>query len=424
MEDKEQKNLLNFRDFSAEELEIIQQLGFHRVFEPFEVNLAIRLVRTTRVKMEKKISPILDKISNYKQKITTKIPVWNNKIKNHLPKYNKDNENYTLQELKKNYSVWEEKIKHFFFQQLDKALSIIFERELEYLIINKAKKLFKIEIKNITDIQKLTRKNRILLLENMYPFELTFTGKVKKNINRTSNVLLGLVVASNIPFTGATVNLVTTFKTIIYLSNRLHLLSSIYGYPVISKQAIFFVSTQIVQSIIDYENNKNHQPLDPNTIKDLYRYTNKSKLFELIKHSTIKDFYISIPLVGSLSLVKISLDEDNVTKLTLQLVRDYFDIQELKKKYGEEKLEKEIECWQNIYAMQKKIGWIEKLIYNATEKKEEKKKLQKILQKVKDIESGSDKILQIIHKKAKEIYFYRKKNLKINLEEIVRKFCQ
>jgi hypothetical protein len=430
MAKKKQQNLQNIDTFSAGDLERIQELAFHSVFEPFEINLALKVIRETRVKIEEKISPIFQKTSLLKSKVRgitgsiksiaskngSRLLEWGEKKNIEKPE--------AFNHLKEHYDHLGEKFKNHFFIQLDKGLSLVFEREFEKLVIKKAKTILGLELENIVAIQRLPRTDKMKLLESMYPFELNFTGKLRKTVNQTSNILLGALVASNIPLTGATVNIITTFKTIIYLSNRLHLLASIYGHPIICKEAMFVVATKIISSIVDYENNAKHKPLNPKVIGELYQYTMNSSLFELLKKSTIKDLYISVPLVGSLSLAKITLDEQSVTKLTLQLVKDYFEYQELKEKYGESKLKQELDIWRRIYFAQKKCGWVDKVIKEAaTEKGDSQNLLKKIIKKVKSFEVREQIILQKIHLMAKKIYKLRN-NSGEKLESLVEKICK
>lgn len=418
MEKKKQDNSQNFKLAHHEYLEpmdlaIIQNLAFHQVFEPFEVNFALKLIREARVTIENKISPVLQKVSKLAGSVKSKAQqgFWKTKQAFSEMKMFNAKKIDSLDGMKKNYNKWESKIKNLFFTQLDKGISLVFEREFENLIIQKAKHILDIDLENIVAIQRLPRADRIKLLENLYPFELTLTGKIRKSINQTSNILLGLVVASNIPLTGGTVNLITTFKSVIYLSNRLHLLSSIYGYPIICKEAIFLVSTKIISSIIDYESNAKHKPLNPQVIGDLYQYTAKSSLMKLLKKSTIKDLYISVPLVGSLSLAKITLDEQSITKLTLQLVRDYFDYQYLAQKYTQQKINQELKIWYEIYLEQKKSGWIKKILDEASKqifKQQKKSKLKEKISNSINFEKKEQLVLQKIHQKAMETYNTKK----------------
>ena len=132
---------------------------------------------------------------------------------------------------------------------------------------------------------------------------------------------------------------------------------------------LFAVSARIVSSISDFENNPDHKPLSPQSLANLYQHTNQSKLYQLLKAATIKDLYISIPFVGSLSLAKISIDEQSITKLTLQLFRNYFSYQELEKKITTAILKKEIEFWQCIYTHQRKNNLLQKITVKKLKKK-------------------------------------------------------
>ena len=263
-------------------------------------------------------------------------------------------------------------------------------------------------------MQQLKTEKRELLLQKMYPYDFALSGKIKSFINRTLNISLGLVVATNIPFTGMLVNAITTVKTTIYLANRVQLLSILYGFPVICKEALFSVSAQIVSSINDFENNPTHKPLSPQTLANLYQHTNKSKLYQLLKAATIKDFYISIPFVGSLSLAKISIDEQSITKLTLQLFRNYFAHQELEKKITSATLKKEIEFWQCIYTYQKKNHLLQKILTEQKEKKTKNNSLKKIWEGMWDLNPQEKKVYFKMQQTATEIaeQFYNQNKIK------------
>ena len=277
---------------------------------------------------------------------------------------------FSMMLFKKKYVKLEESLKNTIFASLtkknslnfqtEKALSKIFERNIEEQIFQKSEKILNRSFERIEQLQNLQAEQRELLLEKLYPYDFALSGKIKSFINRTLNISLGLVVATNIPFTGMLVNAITTVKTTIYLANRVHLLSILYGRPVICKEALFAVSARIVSSISDFENNPDHKPLSPQSLANLYQHTNQSKLYQLLKAATIKDLYISIPFVGSLSLAKISIDEQSITKLTLQLFRNYFSYQELEKKITTAILKKEIEFWQCILPIKQKKNQLQK----------------------------------------------------------------
>ena len=326
VENKKPKNSPNFE--TPEIQQQIHEIAFYNVFDAFEINEAIKILQTARQKIEtsiilpasKKIEPYKKNLFQFKDYLSSKIGAI---------QFKKDPDSF----FQKKYKKLEEKLKNTIAIQTDKALTKIFEKNLEKKILQKSEKILQKPIRRIEQLQRLKIKERELLLEKMYPFDFALSGKIKKSINQALNLALGLVVATNIPFTGMLVNAITTLKTTIYLANRVHLLSILYGRPAICKEALFAVSAQIVNSINDFENNPKHKPLNPQTLVTLYQHTNQSKLYQLLKAATIKDLYISIPFVGSLSLAKISIDEQSITKLNLQLFRNYFNYQEIKKKY-------------------------------------------------------------------------------------------
>ena len=351
MGNKKPKSSPNFNPFAIEKknLQQIQEIAFYSVFEPFEINETQKILQSARQKIETSIiQPASKKIYPYKKKFT--------KFKDYFSQQTEKVKSKILlnDAFQKKYAKLEENLKNTIAIQTDETLSKIFERNLEEQIFQKSEKILTRPFKRIEQLRNLQSEQRELLLENLYPYDFALSGKIKSFINRTLNISLGLVVATNIPFTGMLVNTITTLKTTIYLTNRVHLLSTIYGCPIICKEALFEVSAKIVGSISDFENNPKHKPLSSQTLANLYQHTNKSKLYQLLKAATIKDFYISIPFVGSLSLAKISIDEQSITKLTLQLFRNYFVHQELKKKIPEENLKPAIEFWQIIYTIQKK----------------------------------------------------------------------
>ena len=210
------------------------------------------------------------------------------------------------------------------------------------------------------------------------------------------------------------VNAITTVKTTIYLANRVHLLSILYGRPVICKEALFAVSARIVSSISDFENNPDHKPLSPQSLANLYQHTNQSKLYQLLKAATIKDLYISIPFVGSLSLAKISIDEQSITKLTLQLFRNYFSYQELEKKITTAILKKEIEFWQCIYTHQRKNNLLQKILDELEEGQTKNNSLKKIWKGIWNLNPQEKQVYFKMQQQATEIaeQFYTQEKFK------------
>lgn len=432
---KELKKLQNFNfqntQFSKDQLKLIQKIAFSAVYSPFEINEALKLIQKTRAKLETSIvQPISEKITPYKKKIFKFKDKLFVKIKNSLSKFdNKEKPPYYI-DIKDKYSVIMEKIKEYIAVQTDKAISLIFEKKAEALVIKKAQTMLDIKITKIYQIQRLNLSQRQQLLDSLYPFDINLTGKIRKYLNYSFNISLGLVVASNIPFTGATVNLLTTIKTVIYLSNRIQLLSAIYGYPVICKESLFEVATKIVASIIDYENNPKHQPLEPAVIGILYNYQKDSKLYDLLKKSTIKDLYISIPLVGSLSLAKISIDEESITQLTLHLFQNYYSLELLKKNFSEKIINQEIKKWRDIYQVLKKSDFIknkQKVFIKdiPNKKKLFDKKILKFIKKIKNFSTEKIDIRSLLEQEAQNIYsqFYKQKKI-TNLAEFVDNYLQ
>ncbi len=401
VENKKPKNSPNFE--TPEIQQQIHEIAFYNVFDAFEINEAIKILQTARQKIEtsiilpasKKIEPYKKNLFQFKDYLSSKIGAI---------QFKKDPDSF----FQKKYKKLEEKLKNTIAIQTDKALTKIFEKNLEKKILQKSEKILQKPIRRIEQLQRLKIKERELLLEKMYPFDFALSGKIKKSINQALNLALGLVVATNIPFTGMLVNAITTLKTTIYLANRVHLLSILYGRPAICKEALFAVSAQIVNSINDFENNPKHKPLNPQTLVTLYQHTNQSKLYQLLKAATIKDLYISIPFVGSLSLAKISIDEQSITKLNLQLFRNYFNYQEIKKKIPEKKLQQEIKFWQCIYANQKKKKIVQKILSELDNKKgwnsaSKKVLAKKILSSIWNLNPQEKKVYLQMQQQATEI---------------------
>ena len=415
MANNKQKKLQNSKiTINDEQFKAIQQISFYTVFDPFEISEGLKLVRKARVGLENSvIQPVSKKITPYKKPIINFKDSLLTKIKNtsliKLKNPTKQPEAYN--NLKVKYHKIEQKFKDQLAIQTDRALNFIFEKNLEKIVIQKSQTILKKNLSKIEQIQFLNQQDRELLLNSLYPFEIALNGKIKKSINSTFNIALGVLVATNIPFTGASVNLITTIKTVIYLSNRIQLLSAIYGYPVICKEALFTVATKIVASVIDYESNPKHQPLSPKIIAELYQFKSQSTLYELLKKATIKDLYISIPLVGSLSLAKITLDEQSITKLTLQLFKNYFALEKLKKELPTETLNKELSQWKQIYQIQKTNNSLKKFAQNSSDNEDNQKKylLQKVWFKVKNLEKREAVVLDKMHEEANEIYKQFKK---------------
>ena len=411
MGNKKPKNLPNFSPFAIEKknLQQIQEIAFYNVFDAFEINEALKILQITRQKIETSIiRPAAKKIEPYKKKFT--------KFKDYFSQQTgKVKSKIILNDaFQKKYVKLEESLKNTIAIQTEKALSKIFERNIEEQIFQKSEKILNRSFERIEQLQNLQAEQRELLLEKLYPYDFALSGKIKSFINRTLNISLGLVVATNIPFTGMLVNAITTVKTTIYLANRVHLLSILYGRPVICKEALFAVSARIVSSISDFENNPDHKPLSPQSLANLYQHTNQSKLYQLLKAATIKDLYISIPFVGSLSLAKISIDEQSITKLTLQLFRNYSSYQELEKKITTAILKKEIEFWQCIYTHQRKNNLLQKILDELEEGQTKNNSLKKIWKGIWNLNPQEKQVYFKMQQQATEIaeQFYTQEKFK------------
>lgn len=225
------------------------------------------------------------------------------------------------------YKEFEEKFKESIYAFLKKGLELTLKEDYEPWIVKNSAPLLNRPIYSFREIQQLEDSEREILINALYPYSSHRYKGLLASFDKTFNVLLGVVVASNLPGTGVIVSLITMAKTIVRLSNRINSMSVLYGYPVINLNQLYKVCSLLLTSIADWEENDQHVPLDPSVLSELYSETNddiEEELTKLLEVVGTKEMYIAIPGVGMLSLSKINLDDYKIDLMVQNLVSDYF----------------------------------------------------------------------------------------------------
>lgn len=308
----------------------IQQYSKNRVFEPFEGQTGFETLQ----KANRTISQGSEKLKELGKRIqSSKITTSSiDKLDQLFKSAKLFNNIEKMTELFKSGSSdkineFEEKFKESIYAFLKKGLELTLKDDYEPWVTQNASKLLKRRIYSLEDIQKLENDEREVLISELYPYSSHRYKGLISSFDKTFNVLLGIIVASNLPGTGVIVSLITMAKTIVRLSNRINSMSVLYGHPVRNLNQLYKVCSLLLSSIEDWEQNEQHVPLEPGILSNLYSEINndiEAELTELLEVVSTKEMYIAIPGVGMLSLSKINLDDYKIDLMVQNLVSDYF----------------------------------------------------------------------------------------------------
>lgn len=257
-----------------------------------------------------------------------------------------------------------EKIRSMTLDFSEKAFGMILKEDMPGWILPKAKEILgRDDLKQLDHLQALSDEERAKLTEALYPYASAKLSQGIRAFEVTSNLGLGGVVATNLPGTGALVALVNAVKTMVKLANRLNVISAIHGREIASKEALFLVSGKILASLDSFEGAKEHKPLDPEEIAELYQggqgaveqstdaqAPKKEGFSAMVKEAFKKDAYIALPGVGMISLGKIQIDDGKIDLTVRHLVEDYHLRLEMTEKMGEETFERVTADLEAIYA--------------------------------------------------------------------------
>lgn len=323
----------------------IQQYARNRVLEPFEGRKSLETVQKTRTSIEKSFSWIKAKFnktgdwvsetevaSSSKSKITDlvkgiKSASAQSRMSGLFDRLNGP-ANVVKRFTKSKYYEIEERAKTLAREYLKKGLENIVIESDELWILDRVNNILKnAHFTKLDQIRTLQIDQRNALINSIYPYDSQRFQDFARRFDLTFNLGLGAIVATNIPGTGIAVSLINMAKTLVKLGNRLKIMSAIYGYHITDSQALFKASAAILKSLADWENNKEHLPLDPAVLNELYSdndSTDSAAFQEMIDAIVKKDAYIAIPGIGSISLGKINLDDIKMDLVVKHLVIDHF----------------------------------------------------------------------------------------------------
>ncbi|MEM7180192.1 MAG: hypothetical protein AAF518_04730 [Spirochaetota bacterium] len=380
-------------NLSEEDILKIRQIARDSVFEPFEGKQDLERIKKTRSGLNKRLDSL--------KQVTKKSQEWlgNSKLLQHFKKKENtlgekepsgfakilkkwDEATVDLQyNLKKTYKSLEEKTKVGSLVYLKKALEALLYDNPEKWITKRAPTLLKdSNLKSIEDIRNLPEESRQKLIDSLYPYNNPNLERLSKALDISMNVGLGAVVVTNLPMTGIAVGLVNMMKTIIKMAHRINIMSAIYGWQIVSPDALFRVSARLLEAMEDWENNPSHMPQGVELFDELYipLEGEETGFAALMNASIKKDAYITIPGVGMISIRKIALDDFKMDLLIKNLMIDYFTKKKLIEKYSSEIVFQILEDFRSIYlelisknSIEKKKKWLEEFI-------EEHKKTTKI----------------------------------------------
>lgn len=370
-------------------LKQLQQIARDRVYEPFEGKKSLETIQKTRSGLEKGLGHLktaTTKTKNASAQVTkwlkgsTAFQTLKNKaaatqiteqesggtlFASVSAKLNKRVEElksafHTLDEAtiglqentKKTYKELESKTREMAIDYTRKGLEVLILEDTEKWIIPKAQEILQNNtLHSFSDIQHLTTEEREKLIKELYPYNSPNFQKFIKAFDVTFNVTLGAIVATNLPGTGLLVSLINMGKTLIKLGNRLNIMAAVFGYRIQSSQALFKTCSRIIQSLEDWENSSNHQPLSPELIDELFSTPSAEEDFfqEMIASVVKKEAYIAIPGVGMISLGKINLDDLKMDLMVQHLVSNYFTQKELLNTCNKAECRQVIDDFQMIY---------------------------------------------------------------------------
>ncbi len=411
------KKNLSYKEFveqlSGDELESLQRFAKNRVIEPFEGHSAIETIQ----KADRTLSKSLEKVKQFGQKAgNTKIPgipsgkirqiLKSSQVLDRFGRITQDFSKLTKSKLKEMEEWVRERVFEFIKSGIELSKSIDYEK----WVVDKAALTLNKEIHNLHDIRKLSPGERSLLIETLYPHKSNRYKRLIDSFDKTFNIVLGLIVASNIPGTGILVSLINIARTIIRISNAINSISAIHGYKVINFPHLFKVSAALIQTLDDWDNNADHIPLSPDILEKLYSESDEEfehDLIKLLEAAGSKELYIAIPGVGMLSLGKINLDNYKLDALVLNLVRDYFLAKQvIDSEYGE-RYSRIIEDFKLIYTSIKEQGIlkeIKKRIEDEDRPETRKEKIGKLFKSMWDNNTKFEALSRELNKEVARIF--------------------
>ena len=363
---KEESTYTNDKNLSEEDIYILAELAKSTVFEPFENIYTVKTLKKTSQYLKQYGNLVYKKTKDYSNILSKKIIK-----KNTLNRPNSFLKNKKIQSIPAAYTKTQEFVSNQLRKIIYKALTYFLNKNLEKWIIKNTTLLIK-PVNSLEEIQRLTFQERQILLDRLYPFEKNNAHIFLNKVRIFSNYAVGVMVASNIPFTGLVGSSIEFVKTLYLILGRLRCLCVIYGYKIANKDTFFYVASKIIQSIHSFEYDEDHQPLDCSIIDTLFENTSHKSIDDLMTYIALKEAYISIPGIGMISLAKINLDDENINIYLLNLFKNYAHKKALIEKYGEEIFQREFLIMRKITLAHQKFQFINTLEDNLCIKEKTK----------------------------------------------------
>ena len=314
---------------TATEIDLLQTFARNRVMEPFEGQSGLDTLQETNQKLSSGIDKIKEWNKNRKTKKEQKdffskqlinTPV--TPILERLGKLASDVSSLT----KAKFKQMEPVIKELMFDFLKKGLELSRNDDYESWIISRSSEILDRQISRIEDIKDLSESERQKLIETSYPYRSQKYSLLLDSFDKSVSVFLGAIVATNLPGTGILVSLINMVKTMIRMSNRISSLAVIYGRKVENLSGLFETCALLLNSIEDWDKNRDHIPLEPGVLERLFEEDKgdfEAELAKFIEAVGTKELYIAIPGIGMLSLGKINLDNLKIDLVVENLMQDY-----------------------------------------------------------------------------------------------------
>lgn len=342
---------------------LLQRICRDAVMEPFEGKQSLVIMQKTMSGLDRGLNQVKEKsasawkkIGSWKDDANLVLPDIKSKSPGMMSGMFQKAERLTSElksSIENSWDNLEKKTKEYALKVIKDALEHLVKKDTEIWVTKKASSILnRSDIQSLEDMQKLTSEERIQLIATLYPFDTTVMAGFTKTLDKTANITMGVVVATNIPGTGLAMSLLNMAKTWIRLANRVQSLSIIHGQKVNSAEKLFKLCALLMDSMIHWENTRPHTPLSPGIIGDLYTESadsNDEWFQELMRATLKKDAYIAVPGVGMISLSKIDQDEMKLDLMVHHLIENYFDTAYLKAKYDETILEERSELLKSIY---------------------------------------------------------------------------
>lgn len=310
---------------------LLRQYAKNRVMEPYEGQQGLETYQIARQKLSSGIEKIKG-FGNSLRRIRVESKTWDrisNSIKKSLFYGNiSDYIDLLSRKTKTTFRDIEQLVRRTSIGFIERGLELATRDDYEAWIVSSAAGIFKRnDITAIEDIKRLTDPERIMLTEMVYPFKSHKYQKLLDSFDVTVNLMLGTVVATNVPGTGLLISLVSMAKTMVRMFHRMGTMSIIHGEKIQNKNQLFRTCAELLRSMEDWETSTDHIPLEPSIISSIYQpppESEESSIVRLLEAVGIKDMYIAIPGIGMLSLSKINLDEFKINALIKYIVMDYF----------------------------------------------------------------------------------------------------